>query len=205
MSNEYEYITYKFCLLGEKSVGKTSIMRRISKDEFEEKMISSIGIDVITLSFDDIEINENEVKSFKIQLIDTAGQEKYQSITKNYYRNSDAIILVYDINNEDSFELLENWIIQIKENFNDVNLVMLLDNKSDLERKVDERQRREFVKTYNLYWGGECSAKSFTQKKFQRIFKDFIMHVYSKIGQNQKKEQKLEDKSIKATKSSKCC
>ena len=103
-------IGYKIILLGESSVGKSSILTRLIKNQFSEITVSTINE---FYSEKEIEINEVPMK---LQIWDTAGQEKFRSIIRNYYIGSSAAVLVYDITNRDSFDNVINyWYDEIKE------------------------------------------------------------------------------------------
>ena len=173
---EEKIIEYKICLLGDCSVGKTAIFRKISSGEFSDS-ISTLGIDKKTINYKDIEINikGNIVKkSFDISLFDTAGQERFRAMTVNYIKGSDGIILIYDICNRVSFENIGNWLNSIKgilSSWKDSNsnyLIMLIGNKSDKvedspeEREVAAEEGKKKSEEYDIYWGGECSAITFT-------------------------------------------
>ena len=105
--------TCKVVLLGESGVGKTCIIARFINNTFEENLISTTGASYAgkTMTFD-----EYEGKSIKFEIWDTAGQEKYRSLTKIFYKDAGAAILVYDITRKESFEEIQKyWINQIKD------------------------------------------------------------------------------------------
>ena len=105
--------TCKVVLLGESGVGKTCIIARFINNTFEDNLISTTGASYAgkTMTFD-----EYGGKSIKFEIWDTAGQEKYRSLTQIFYKDAAIAILVYDITNEDSFEEIQNyWYEQIKE------------------------------------------------------------------------------------------
>ena len=105
--------TCKVVLLGESGVGKTCIIARFINNTFEENLISTTGASYAgkTITFD-----EFGGKSIKFEIWDTAGQEKYRSLTKIFYKDAGAAILVYDITRQDSFdEIKKYWLQQIKE------------------------------------------------------------------------------------------
>jgi len=105
--------TAKVVLLGESGVGKTCIIARFINNTFEENLISTTGASYAgkTMTFD-----EFGGKSIKFEIWDTAGQEKYRSLTKIFYKDAGAAILVYDITRQDSFdEIKKYWLQQIKE------------------------------------------------------------------------------------------
>ena len=105
--------TCKVVLLGESGVGKTCIIARFINNTFEENLISTTGASYAgkTMTFD-----EYDGKSIKFEIWDTAGQEKYRSLTKIFYKDAGAAILVYDITRKESFEEIQKyWYNQIKE------------------------------------------------------------------------------------------
>ena len=114
MSDEDEEAqTCKVVLLGESGVGKTCIIARFINNTFEENLISTTGASYAgkTMTFD-----EYGGKSIKFEIWDTAGQEKYRSLTKIFYKDAGAAILVYDITRKESYEEIKKyWINQIKD------------------------------------------------------------------------------------------
>ena len=106
----------KVILLGESSVGKTCIIKRFSKDEFNEVLLSTIGESFYEKNID---INGTKVN---LEIWDTAGEEQFRTIVKNYYTGSKAAIFVYDISSKKTFEQLKNyWYKEIKENCPDIS------------------------------------------------------------------------------------
>ena len=104
--------TIKVVILGESGVGKTSIISRFINDTFDEELVTTTGASYVSKSmkFSD----KNQVLNFEIW--DTAGQEKYRSLTQIFYKDASIAILVYDITNKDSFDELQNyWYEQIKD------------------------------------------------------------------------------------------
>ena len=195
MEGTSSVINYKFALLGDSMVGKTSIFKKISTGDFYQESITTIGTDKRTMEYNNIEIEINgkiEKKNFSVSLFDTAGQERFRSITKNYIKGSDGIILIYDITNRESFEHLETWLNSIKEVLSDWKasdyLILLLGNKLDLieqeeiERKVELDEAKNKCENNGIQWGGECSAKNFTDSDFINLFQEFAVNIYKKLG-----------------------
>jgi small GTP-binding protein len=153
-SSYYDYI-FKILLLGDSAVGKTCFLLRYADDTFVENHISTIGLDyrlkMTTL--------ENE-KIAKIQIWDTAGQDRFKSITKNYYKGAHGIILIYDVTSIVSFTNIKNWVMQIKENANEKVKIVLVGNKIDEEhlRKVSTEDGEKLASEYNVKFF-ETSAK----------------------------------------------
>ena len=104
-------ISFKIITIGDSGVGKTSIIRRYVYDAFNDNTISTIGV---TFCYKDIEWKSGE--KIKLKLIDTAGQEKFNALTKTYFKNVDGVLFVFDYNNPITFEDIENWISLFEEN-----------------------------------------------------------------------------------------
>ena len=117
----------KVLLFGNSGVGKTSIFRRYYEDKFDGNYNSSIGIDFQTKT-----IKHNN-KPYSIQLFDTAGQERFRSITSSYFRMAEYFLLVFDLTNKNTLNSIPDWIESLKEHI-DKPKYMILGNKSDLER-----------------------------------------------------------------------
>ena len=191
MSENPQKITYKMIIIGDSAVGKTCIFKKIYSNTFNEKSISTIGIDRRTLYFT-IKSNEGNDLEVEVQLWDTAGQERFRSITTSYYKASQGLILMYDITKRETFDGLENWIQSVNDSLGGTNdyLIVLLGNKIDLvkanpnSRDVAEEEAQNLCKEKNLYWGGECSAKDFSDLELLDIFTKFTQEIYKKVGIN---------------------
>ena len=146
---------FRICLIGNICVGKTSLLARYADNSFKESYANTIGVDfrVITLKYNDI--------IAKVHIWDTAGNERFKSITINYYRSSHGFIYVYDITSKESFENLDMWINLTNENCGTNAINFLVGNKSDLEkeREVTKEEGEEFAKKYDLIFI-ETSAKN---------------------------------------------
>ena len=206
-------INYKFILIGNSGVGKTSFFRKLSTGDFYDKNISTIGIEKKTFNLD-INIDNNgksEKKQFEIYLFDTAGQEKFRAITFNYFKGTDGILLIYDIADKSTFESVENWISSIREaigtNSNESKYAtILIGNKLDLieeqlkERAVTEEEASEICKKYDIVWGGEKSIKSISFEELTKLFEDYVIDIYKRVGE--KKSVKQTTKKLSKGKSS---
>ena len=130
---EDEEVVFKILILGNQNVGKTSFIQRYCEDKFDENQLASIGVDLKTKS-----INRHK-RNILLKIFDTAGQEKFHSISKNYFKSSDGIILLYDISCLKSFQAIKSWIDSIKEvvDLDEIGFI-LLGNKSDLPEENKE-------------------------------------------------------------------
>ena len=196
-----EKIEYKFILIGNSGVGKTSILRFLSTGEFPEDTISTIGVDKKTLNVS-IEVDEKNKKikkDFIISLFDTAGQEKFRSVARNYYKGSDGILLLYDITDKVSFENLEMWIDNITDSLgkkvDEKYVIILIGNKLDLvikdknKREVFEKEAIDICQKRKINWGGEKSIKSLTFDELNKLFARYVKDVYKEIGEKKKKQK----------------
>ena len=203
-------INYKFVLIGNSGAGKTSFFRKLSTGEFYEKNISTIGVEKKTLELNLDIINDEgktEKKSFVISLFDTAGQEKFRAITHNYYKGSDGILLIYDIDDKSSFESIEIWIESIRQSIgsNDVSkyAMVLIGNKSDLieeeikEREVTEDEAKQICEKYDIIWGGEQSIRSIGFEELRKLFDEYVIKIYKKIGEKKSWKESVKIKNIK--------
>ncbi|KAJ5070294.1 ras and ef-hand domain-containing protein [Anaeramoeba ignava] len=145
----------KIVLIGDSVVGKTCILKQFCDNDFDPDVPNTIGVD---FRFQTIKIKG---KTTQLQIWDTAGQEVFRSITHNYYRNADGVIVVYDITNENSFKCVEEWFDNLAEKAPQKAKRMLMGNKKDLafKRVVNEKSGRKLANQYGALFF-EVSAKS---------------------------------------------
>ena len=145
--------------IGDSQVGKSAMTEIYLNREFSEEYLTTIGININTK--DTKIIINGEEKEIKVKIWDTAGQEKFKSISTQYIKNCDGILLIYAINNKKTFENIENWLNEIenKKKKNNIPLV-LIGNKIDLEkeREVSFQEGEKLAQIYNMEFF-ECSAK----------------------------------------------
>ncbi len=149
-------ITFKIIVIGDSFVGKSCLTTRGTKNSFEEGYNATVGFEFITSN---IKIND---KVCKMQIWDTCGQEVYRSLITNFYRNSSLAILVYSIDNQDSFDNLELWLKELKTFSSPDAKVFLIGNKADLEqkRKITKEMGEKYKDQMNLDFFCESSAKT---------------------------------------------
>ena len=132
----------KVTLIGDSSVGKTSIINRYCKNIFDQSIGSTLGANYSQ------KIIEKDGKKIRLDLWDTAGQEKYRAIGRHFYRESFIVCLVYDITNKNSFENIKSiWYPELMEHGEKLKIISLIGNKNDkyLEEEVDEKSVKEFA------------------------------------------------------------
>ena len=147
---------YKILLLGDSSVGKTCFLMRYADNTFQEIHMSTIGLDY---KLKNVQLDDGKI--VKIQIWDTAGQDRFRSITKNYYKGAHGIILIYDVTSRKTFDSVKNWISQIKEEVSDKVNIILVGNKIDdvQNRKVTFDEGEKMASSFGLPFF-ETSAKS---------------------------------------------
>jgi len=192
MSNnqEYDYL-FKLLLIGNSSVGKSSLLVRFVDDIWEENFVPTIGVDF------KLKTLEIDGKKVKLQIWDTAGQERFKNITASYYRGGNGVLVVYDITDRDSFNNLNSWLIEIEKNANKNVFKLLIGNKNDLEseRKVSYNEGKEFADSNGMQFI-ETSAK--TSDKVYDAFKLLTNEIIKnnlnkdKVMTNKGTERKIE-------------
>ena len=219
MNNEEELsksimaIRYKIVFVGDICVGKTSIMNRFILNEFTDEydviiflilyFQSTIGVDFATKM---IEFRNN---SIKLQMWDSAGQERYKALIPSYVRGAAIIFIVYDLSDSNSFTNLEEWINFIKQVNTDDSLLILCGNKSDKPRKIDYKDASDLAQKYGMLFF-ETSAKTcqninlmmFTAISHLPFFSQFNIDKNALIEELQKLNSKIEEnpKEIKEVK-----
>ncbi|KAF3689076.1 EF-hand calcium-binding domain-containing protein 4B [Channa argus] len=146
---------FKIVLVGNSSVGKTSLLQRFCDDCFHPGTSATVGVDysVKTISVDNVQV--------ALQMWDTAGQERYRSITKQFFRKADGVVVMYDITAEQSFTSVRQWLTSVKESAGEDIPIMLLGNKTDkeIERQVQKGFGERLAKECQMIFY-ECSACS---------------------------------------------
>ena len=145
----------KTIIVGDSGVGKTCILIRFIRDEFERDNPSTLGVQFMAKT---IEMDNHIIE---LQLWDTAGQELFRAVTRGYFRSSAGAFICFDITDHHSFENVPKWLNDIRDLARKDCVCILLGNKTDLEseRKVTKLEAQTFAESHNLYYF-ECSALS---------------------------------------------
>ncbi|NXS25869.1 RAB44 protein, partial [Pomatostomus ruficeps] len=146
---------YNVLFVGDSHVGKTSFLYRLHADTFNPHLSATVGLDYQIKNL----VVDN--KRFALRLWDSAGQERYHSVTKQFFRRADGVVLMYDITSACSFADVRYWLSCIQEGAVDGVAVLLLGNKSDCaaQRQVPEKEGECLAKEHQLMFY-ECSAAS---------------------------------------------
>lgn len=151
--NEYDYM-FKILLIGNSAVGKSSLLMRFADDIFTDNFLPTIGVDF------KIRTIETAGSIVKLQMWDTAGQEKFKTITSAYYKGAHGVIMVYDITDRKSFTDLQNWLSEVDKYSREDVVKILVGNKKDLEsnREVSIEEANRFAESLGMKYL-ETSAK----------------------------------------------
>ncbi|XP_059058508.1 ras-related protein Rab-18-like [Achroia grisella] len=161
--------TLNIFLIGERSVGKSSIVLAYTKKEFDESLHTTVGIyfKSIIMDFCDYKV--------KICLWDTSGQDRYKDMTSNFYRNMHGAILVYDTSRPETLAKLKERADDIQQYSTKKNMVcFVVGNKIDKERAVPKKDGLAFAQKHNMLFA-ECSAKTNEGIKF--VFEELLWNV----------------------------
>jgi len=163
--------TLKILIIGESFVGKSSLLLRFTDDTFATEMPATIGMDFKTTK---MTIDSNVVK---LAIWDTAGSERFRSLTPNFYRGSHGVILVYDVTNRQTFDKLDNWLKEVEAYSTKADIVkMLIANKIDKENRVVTRDEglQWARKHHTLFIEASAKTKEGVECAFEELVEKII-------------------------------
>ena len=180
---EEEEKEIKIITLGNSEVGKSSIINQFVFKNFDKDLINTIGMDSKN---HEIKIDD---KTIKLKIWDTAGQERFRSIQKHYYNKVDGILFIYDITNQASFDIIEQWYNEVK-NYNDNIIGVLIGNKTDLEenRQISEEQGIILAKKLNFIFY-ECN--SVDGENVDEAFESLVKMILEEKNKNKNKQNDI--------------
>ena len=183
-----EVFEFKIILVGDPGVGKTSIMTKFVSNEFQNTYLSTIGVE-----FKSKEIHINNNTCARLKIWDTCGQEKFRAITRQYFKNSEGVFVVFDLTNKETIKKLDIWMKDIKDNIDNDYFIFLIGNKSDLKERdltiAEEAKQFAINKKINYY---EVSAK--TGSGIYNIFEKMASKLINKKKIVKSKEEINTDK-----------
>ena len=198
-----DFLTFKIILLGDSSVGKTSLILRFCDDKFMEIGTSTIGVDTKTK-----DVIHNG-KKIQLEIWDTAGEERFRTLAKNSYQGSDGIILVYDITQKKTFNNIKHWYDNIKNNIDiDKVAIILVGNKSDLpDPQVKKESSEKFCEQYNLQLIETSCKENINVVETFNILIEKMIKLYNDDKKEFKNRASKLDKNTSITKKDKkkCC
>jgi len=178
-----EIFEFKIILIGDQGVGKTSIMSKFISNEFKSSYQTTLGVE-----FKAKEIYIDNSCCVKLKIWDTCGQERFRSITRQYFKNSDGVFLVFDLANKESIKKLNIWLKDINDNINYDCVIFLIGNKMDVKTRdisiSEEAKQFANNKKLNYY---EVSAKTGTGvvNVFEKMTKKLISNIKNDRNKNE--------------------
>ena len=174
---DYDYL-FKIVLIGDSGVGKSNLLYRFTRNEFNLESKTTIGVE---FSQKNVQI---EGKSIRAQIWDTAGQERYRAITSAYYRGALGALLVYDVCKAETFESLGKWLKELKDHTDAQTTIMLVGNKSDLRhlRAVKTEEAAAFAQKNKLAF---IETSALENNNVTQAFENTLEQIYSKSVKSQ--------------------
>ena len=190
-------VTLKIILVGDSSVGKTSLLLKYTEGGFEENYMSTIGVDFKLKS---IVVNNYKVN---LKIMDTCGQERFKSLNKNFYSSADGIMFVFDVTQKLSFKSIDSWL-KVPTDFTSNFKKILIGNKIDLEniREVKKEMIENYAKKEDMQYF-ETSAK--TGENVEESFNKLAELIISDMTEDEIKEKTEKVGLKKKGKLKKCC
>lgn len=175
--DDYDYL-FKVVLIGDSGVGKSNLLARYTRNEFNLESKTTIGVEFSTRS---IVVDGKKVKA---QIWDTAGQERYRAITSAYYRGAAGAVLVYDIAKHLTYDNVARWMREVKDHGEGNVTVMLVGNKSDLKhlRAVPTDEAKAYAEKNQMFFI-ETSALDATN--VDEAFNYILEAIYRVVSQRQ--------------------
>ena len=172
------HFLFKYIIIGDSGVGKSCLLLQFTDKRFEPVHDLTIGVEF------GARMVVIDSKQIKLQIWDTAGQESFRSITRSYYRGACGALLVYDVTRRETFDHLQSWLEDARQNANTNMTIMLIGNKCDLEnkRQVSREEGEQFAAQHNLIFM-ETSAK--TAHNVDHAFINTAKAIYQKIQSGQ--------------------
>ena len=197
-TSKYDY-SFKFLIIGDSDVGKQSFILSFTGDSFTATHLEKIGIDF------KIKTIKYENKLVKLQIWDTAGEERFRTITSTYYKGFHGIILMYDVTDHNSFKSIRNWIKHIEANADKSVKKVLVGHKCNaFNRVIIEEEGQNLADEYNIGFF-ESSAK--INKNVSEVFYYLVKEIFIEKGiikdkseVEKRKEKKRREKEEKQAK-----
>ncbi|XP_041995388.1 ras-related protein RABA5b-like [Salvia splendens] len=169
-----EYL-FKIVVIGDSAVGKSNLLSRFARDEFDHNSKATIGVEFQT------QVVQVDGKEVKAQVWDTAGQERFRAVTSAYYRGAVGALIVYDITRKTTFESTKRWLDELNTHCDTAVARMLVGNKCDLDdiREVSVEEGKSLAEKEGLFFI-ETSALDATN--VMKAFEIVIHEIYDKVS-----------------------
>ena len=173
MEEEHYEMMFKVVIVGDSFVGKTNIMSKYLKNEFQEDSKATVGVEFGSKQF------KIEGHTIRAQIWDTAGQERYKSITSAYYKGAKGAFVVYDITRKDSFDSVEKWVNDLISSADRKLTIIVIGNKNDLEeqRTITKEEGQEKANKLNVAF---LETSALSGDNLDKAFEMMMKEVYKK-------------------------
>ena len=184
-------VIYKLVLVGDSGVGKTNIMLRYLNKEFNQNTKATVGVE---FGSKNIKIENKIVKG---QIWDTAGQERYRAITSAYYKGAHGAFVVFDVTQRETFDAVDRWVNDLRNNTDERLVIVLIGNKSDLQDKrvVKKEEGEEKAKEKDIAF---LETSALTASNIDKAFNEMLFKVFAafKPVEGENVEMEIEDKEM---------
>lgn len=209
MEKEEYDLKFKLVVVGDANVGKTNIMNKYLKNQFNPEIKNTIGVEFGSKIF---KIEDHLIRA---EIWDTAGQETYKAITRAYYKGAHGAFVVYDITDKNSFDSLDNWVSEVSSIANKRIIIIIIGNKSDLEkeRKVSKEEGKKkanslhaaFLETSALSGDNLDKAFDMMVNEMFKMFKEILSSGNDEELLDEGKDININFSQDNNKKSKKCC
>ncbi|KAE9620921.1 hypothetical protein Lal_00019932 [Lupinus albus] len=174
LDEDIDYM-FKVVMIGDSGVGKSQLLNRFAKNEFNMNSKSTIGVEFLTKTV----LMDHKV--VKAQIWDTAGQERYQAITTAYYRGATGALLAYDITQRPSFDHVGKWLEELQIHADKNIIIMLVGNKSDLSsiREVPTEVAKDFAQKEGLFF---IETSALDSNNVESAFFGLLSQIYANVS-----------------------
>ena len=180
---------YKIVLVGDWGVGKTNILSRYTRGEFILGSPGTVGVQFSTKSL------VIDGANIKVQVWDTAGQDKFRAITSAYYRGAHGALLIYDITRQETFKRLDSWIKELKEYMKESCSIILIGNKCDLEH-LSEVKQEDAINYAKMHDFAFFVTSALNSTNIQDAFDSLITQIHANNSKSVRTEQETLTTSI---------
>ncbi|OMJ16055.1 Ras-related protein Rab-11A [Smittium culicis] len=165
------FYLYLVVLIGDSGVGKSNLLSRFTRNEFNLESKSTIGVEFATRGI------QVDGKTIKAQIWDTAGQERYRAITSAYYRGAVGALLVYDVAKHGTYDNVDRWLKELRDHADSNIVIMLVGNKSDLRhlRAVPTNDAKSFAESNGLCF---IETSALDSQNVEQAFQQILTQIY---------------------------